>query len=302
MVAVLGMLLAGTHAGSPEARAETDDRDVTGKGAKHNERPRTDKEPRQDMELRVGLLIGQDLLHPAKDDTRDRPPSHRLFLIREVQRWPKEFPARAGQRTMKVEVVEVGKEPPKVGDYDLLVLMPCWAYSSEATATLDRHAKVFHEYIKQGGGLLVFQPNPMDNYPEAIDKDFAAQGLKKLGLSAPKLLPQPATFYNWYNVEEARRTDAKHPITEGLQDSQMPFPADQIVDLAKDYAVLARGTKSGSPSLAAGTFGEGRVVLIVCNVNGDQVSRQERRSDVVARAILWAGGCGDKEVMAVGGR
>lgn len=256
--------------------------------------------PRDGKALRLGLLMVKEL-NIANPPARDG--SYLRYMIDHASRWPSEFPRVAGNRELHVEIVEIGTADPKVDDYDLLVLMPEWAYFGQLTSALDAHAQTFHDFVSKGGGILVFQPNPMDNYPaRPFPNAIAGEKLIDRGYCSPAILPLPAVFYNWYvSGDIGEKIDVNHPITQGLDDSQMPFACDRILELSSRYTVLARGQPSNSPSLAVASYGKGRIVLLPDNIVGDQRTAVRKPSKTIERrSILWASRCCDEEVASVG--
>jgi len=206
------------------------------------------------------------------------------------------LPARIGQRDVSYDVLPLGPGRASPDGYHVAVLLPEWTLMLPA---LDAWAKALAGYIERGGGLVVFQPNPLTVYPPGAK---CPPALAERGITSnyckPKLLPLPATFYSGYEQWEGVRNvaGAAHPITNGLTDEQMPYPADQLFSLDRRYMVLARGAGSGSPSLAAGTWGRGRIVLVADNVFGTTAARRQAPATVVARSLLWASGATDELV------
>ena len=99
----------------------------------------------------------------------------------------------------------------------------------------------YHKFIREGGGLIVSQPN--------IDGTL-------------NLLPYPITFINSYIKDEARTAEQPdHPIIAGMAAEALPFPADRVKDVDERYRVLVTGVRSKSPSLLVAEFGSGRIVV-----------------------------------------
>jgi hypothetical protein len=209
------------------------------------------------------------------------------------------LPARIGRRDVSYDVLPLGPGKASLDGYQVALLLPEWTLMLPA---LDAWAKALAGYVQRGGGLVVFQPNPLAVYPPGAK---CPQALAERGISGeyctPGLLPLPATFYNRYEQFEGVRNVAgkNHPITDGLTDEQMPYPADQLFSLDRHYIVLARGAASGSPSLAAGTWGRGRIVLVADNVFGTTGARRQAPATVVARSLLWASLAPDELVRTV---
>jgi hypothetical protein len=206
------------------------------------------------------------------------------------------LPTRIGQRDVRYDVLALGAGKAGPDGYPVAVLLPEWTLMLPA---IDAFAKALAGYIQRGGSLVVFQPNPLAVYPPGAK---CPQALADRGISdeycTARLLPLPVTFYNRYEQFEGVRNvaGAAHPITNGLTDEQMPYPADQLFSLDRRYTVLARGAGSGSPSLAAGTWGRGRIVLVADNVFGTTAARRQAPATVVARSLLWAAGVPDELV------
>ncbi len=206
------------------------------------------------------------------------------------------LPAQIGGRNVSYEVLALGGAKASLAGCQVVVLLPEWTLMLPA---VDAWAKALAGYVERGGGLVVFQPNPLTVYPPGAK---CPQALAERGINSnyckPGLLPLPATFYSGYEQWEGVRNvaGAGHPITNGLTDEQMPYPADQLFSLDRRYMVLARGASSGSPSLAAGTWGRGRIVLVADNVFGTSAARRQAPATVVARSLLWASGATDELV------
>ena len=206
------------------------------------------------------------------------------------------LPARIGGHSVNYDVLPLGAGKGGLDGYQVVVLLPEWTLMLPA---LDACAKALAGYIEAGGGLVVFQPNPLAVYPPdaKCPPALAERGINS-NYCTPGLLPLPATFYGGYEQWESVRNVAGkgHPITNGLTDEQMPYPADQLFSIDRRYTVLARGAGSGSPSLAAASWGRGRIVLVADNVFGTTAARRQAPATVVARSLLWASGATDELV------
>jgi hypothetical protein len=70
----------------------------------------------------------------------------------------------------------------------------------------------------------------------------------------------------WYTLEY-RYTDssmsivADHPVTCGLDNSEVPYPADRIIDFSPAWTALVRGDQSGAASLLVAEIGAGRAAV-----------------------------------------
>lgn len=208
------------------------------------------------------------------------------------------LPTELVGRAVEPHVCRVGRDDPELEAYRVVVLLSEWA---GMLPQLDAHAEAFHRYVKRGGGLVVFQPNPMAVYPPGARPPEALRGHDiRPEHCTPKLLPLRATFYNWYVKGEGvavARPD--HPIVAGLTGCDMPFASDRVFDVHADWCVLARGEQNGSASLAAARWGDGRIVLLPDSLTGNQASGRVAPATVIRRALLWAAGASDEDVKAV---
>lgn len=102
-------------------------------------------------------------------------------------------------------------------------------------------ADLLKRYVKQGGGLLVCQPNIDGKMP---------------------ILPYPITFINTYTRgDKPMAQQSDHPLVKGLTPAQLTFPADRVKDADPRYEVLVIGSISKSPSLLVTEYGAGRIVI-----------------------------------------
>lgn len=242
--------------------------------------------------LRIGAVyLREGLWKEAVYDGRLRDDRKLARLCGEIPRW-------LGPRRTEVHTCLVGRDNPELEAYDLVVLLPEW---TNMLPPLDRHAAAFHRFVRRGGGLVVFQPNPRRIHPAGARPSPA---LRRCGIRdefcTPKLLPLRATFHNQYVRSETVAVErGTHPIVAGLSGWDMPFPSDRLFDLHEAYVVLARGERSRSASLATATFGDGRIVLFPDNLRGNQASRRAPAAAAVRRALLWAAGASDEEVRSI---
>jgi hypothetical protein len=80
--------------------------------------------------------------------------------------------------------------------------------------------------------------------------------------------------------------NAAHPVTSGLADSDLSGDFDTVSGLGGGYTVLGVNAACvGNPSLAAGTFGTGRIVFETGNASPDAL---DPGSDLYwARVFEW---------------
>jgi hypothetical protein len=141
-----------------------------------------------------------------------------------------------------VEPVDSNADYPVFHAHDLVVACSNWAELGRQDI-LGR-SDLYTRYVRDGGGLFLFQPNPYPLDSERID-----------------LLPEwfvVATFYSDHTVSIV---DPNHPVTRGLSASDMPYPADRITDFSNGWTELAKGDQSGDGSLIVADIGLGRAAL-----------------------------------------
>jgi hypothetical protein len=126
--------------------------------------------------------------------------------------------------------------------HDLIVACSNWA-EHERPDVLGR-PDLYTRYVQEGGGLLMFQPNP---YP-----------LEVLRID---LLPEWFVVANFYTDETTSLVDPYHPVTQGLTSNDMPYPADRITLFSEAWTVLSRGDQSGEASLIVADIGRGRAAV-----------------------------------------
>ncbi|HET6427308.1 MAG TPA: right-handed parallel beta-helix repeat-containing protein [Phycisphaerae bacterium] len=212
------------------------------------------------------------------------------------------LPAKVGGRHVKTSLIKLDpKRPPDLSGLDVVVLPEAWA---AGIRQVDAHARVFHEYVRSGGGLVVFQPNPPFPHPPKAPrpKGYPANMPDPYCICTPAALPYPVTFWGGYrDGDPVAGVDSEHPISRGLSDPLMPFPADETFEMDKRWRILARGLRTGSASLAAATFGRGRIVIVGASLRTPYGPSHLPSDVVVRRSLLWAAGATDDEVVAVKG-
>jgi hypothetical protein len=162
--------------------------------------------------------------------------------------------------------------------YDVIWLATGWAEYVYSYGQIADHPGDFLTYVQDGGGLFVEQPNPF-GHPE--------------NTLSPALLPYPITIRSQYDPLDwpPILVDPAHPITEGLANTDMPFPADQVVVADAAYTILVRGGKTQSPSLLVAEYGAGRIVIFMDSAYVPPESRAdtppEPSAAVLAQALSW---------------
>jgi WD40 repeat protein len=174
-----------------------------------------------------------------------------------------------------IEVVTVpwrAFEPGLARPGDVLFLPSLWSQPQSRYDLYESRQAEFHAFVHRGGGLIVSQPNP----PKEC---------------TPALLPYPITFHAEFDSSNRERINLgkeAHFITRGLKDSAMPFPHDPMIEVDTHYQVLAIQKKTQWPSLAACTWGQGRVVV---QTNNEGVFANGRLNDeLLRRIVVWAAG------------
>jgi hypothetical protein len=193
-------------------------------------------------------------------------------LVPSINHGEKAAVSRLGSLKFHVVVVPWAKlEPHRLKDIDVILLPTQWEEEGDQVRFFDEIADQFHRFVREGGGLLVCQPNPT-----------------RRGQCTPKVLPYPITFSNWYDERDTTRINLKpdHFITEDLPDADMPFPADPILKIDPRYTILAKQKSTDWPSLAVCTFGKGRVV--VQTANESRASTIPFGDEIFRRMVVWA--------------
>lgn len=161
--------------------------------------------------------------------------------------------------------------------YDLLYLPVQWAQKDVGDyATVDARADAYRTYVHDGGMLFVDQPNPYQQAGERI---------------TPDLLPYPVTFYNAMDAGDYPPTvvNSNHPVTRGVPAEDLPFPADQMLDVDARYEVLVQGASSGAPSLIVVTYGAGRVLIQTAHPGKSELIGHPIGSRAYMQMLAWLG-------------
>lgn len=180
---------------------------------------------------------------------------------------------RLKKLNFEVDLVHFTKiDPSQAKRADVILLATMWGDDADPPFRhLESIKDAFHSFVRQGGGLLVCQPNPT-----------------KQNVCTPTLLPYPITFQNHYDKRDPTRINLApdHFITRKLPDDAMPFPSDPMLKLDPRYQVLARQKSTGFASLAVCSFGAGRVVVQTANEN--VASNIPIGDEILRRMVVWA--------------
>jgi len=170
-----------------------------------------------------------------------------------------------------VRVVQAGK----IEGCAIVVLASGWAEIGDSSwKKVSPHLAAYDAFVREGGGLLVFQPNP------------SAQGTLTV-----ELVGAPVTFENWYRGGENVRIVREHVLTTGFEGG-LPWPADRITTFSAPWTSLVRGRESEDVSLLAGEFDCGRAVVDTDNpalksrLDGGPSNGRNNHSDAFLRNVL----------------
>ncbi len=162
--------------------------------------------------------------------------------------------------------------------YDIIYLPSNWAQVSIGHLDeLESNAEDFKSYVHDGGSLVVEQANPFQQPNHQV---------------RPALLPYPILFDNSYNLSDMPLVivDDQHPLTKGFAPEELPFPADQMIEVDSNYQVLTRGLVSGAPGMVVTEFGTGKVLVLGYSLS---LTGTFTVSDNFGHALMeWAGSCG----------
>jgi hypothetical protein len=136
-----------------------------------------------------------------------------------------------------VERIPIASIDDRLARYDMVVLCSDWAEYD--WATIPPHAPAFTRYVTGGGGLLMYQPNKTTR----VD-----------------LLPAWYTLDFLY-TDSSVSIVAEHPVVCGMDPTEVPYPADRILDFSPDWTALVRGDPSGAASLLVTELGAGRAAV-----------------------------------------
>jgi len=138
--------------------------------------------------------------------------------------------------------------PANLANYDVLVV----AYTGPGVIGANQAA--IAAFVAADNGLLIHQPE----HTGVIDYAPAGFGLEITDVC----------WCGGCNLFGATIVNGAHPITSGLADADLSGDFDTAANLGGSYTLLAtNATCTANPSLAAGTFGTGRVVFETGNAS-----------------------------------
>src|SRR4030095_12828690 len=120
------------------------------------------------------------------------------------------------------------------------VILPFSHSSSSTVANFQGLANDYRQYVQSGGCLYIGQPNPFDLPGQVSTISWA---------------PYSLTVNANYNGSDCPPTIPNNQLcqTQGLQGSDLPFPADTITVMGPEWTILTRGPITNNPgTLSAG--------------------------------------------------
>jgi hypothetical protein len=154
--------------------------------------------------------------------------------------------------------------------FDIIYLPSGWSIKN---TLLENNEKSFKDFVKDGGGLLIEQPNSNLQF-------------------SPSFLPYPIT----YKTNEMDRgdwpliiIDPSNSLITGLTNYQLPGPMD-CADLSSSYIPLVRGSKTGCTSLAIASYEAGRIIISMGNASESVDEYYQISDEVLCRMFVWLAG------------
>lgn len=231
--------------------------------------------------------INQDGLDDNQPGLFSNPASSAMLLNQQASAFSIGMIATGDYQYPRDRLISLGYSvtmiPPTSGlstfqQYDIVYLPQGWAQVSNGSyEILEARANDYRSYVYQGGSLFSDQPNPYEQPNDTV---------------TPSLFPYPITFYNWYVFGDYPPVivDPDHFITLGLAASEMPVPADQMVNIHPFYHTLVVGRTTGSASLVVGEYGAGRI--LVQTAHPARLAFHPFSDTVYIRMIEWVGNPG----------
>jgi hypothetical protein len=157
-------------------------------------------------------------------------------------------------------------------EFDLIYLPSCWAQFYGSLTVIESKSIDYISYVENGGNLFVEQPNPYGQPGDSI---------------CPSILPYPITFYNSYDPDDFPpiAVDTTHYITFGIDNEELPFPADRMKSLDENYHILVCGATTLDPSLVITDYENGKI--LVCTANSSAQAITQMSDDIYKRMINW---------------
>lgn len=158
--------------------------------------------------------------------------------------------------------------PEALADVDVLMVLTGSAF------LLEYQADFIEVFVREGGGLVVEQPNFGDNVaimPPGLEISISNRLYTDMSIA---LTPEAAT----------------HPLTAGLSPADVSGNMDEVYrqDISPAYAILAVGASNPElVALVAASYGSGKVVF--CTGNIHPYSLSPGSDEYVSRLVTWTG-------------
>lgn len=156
--------------------------------------------------------------------------------------------------------------------YEVIFLPMGWAFEKKPIEDNFSH---YITYIKNGGGLYIEQPN------YAGELEF-------------KILPFDLSMNNCptnSNEFPPIIMDQEHPITKGLENTDIPGSTDCITKVASDFYILAKSLSLKYPTLLTLEYENGRSIISATSISTNVGEIKYQVSDkYIVQAIQWLAG------------
>jgi hypothetical protein len=186
--------------------------------------------------------------------------------------------------------------------FDVIVLTPMRGWGNwppELRAAL-------LERVREGAGLVLFQPTCMED-DSLFNQLSPLDGRVEMEQVRLRQADQPEDMPGGMRQESWNLTDGHHYITRGVPLELIPTADIPFLEYGADGADVLIASSSGSPVLAVGSYGKGRVVAFGWVDHGmfptvenplderDDLPYWEYIYALTGRAIRWASGRDDTE-------
>lgn len=160
----------------------------------------------------------------------------------------------------------------KFKDYNVIFLPMGWGFDIQ---TIEGNYSHYITYIKNGGGLYIEQPN------YSGELNF-------------KILPFEVSMNNCpTNSNEFPPTiiDQEHPITTGLDNTDIPGSTDCITTIDTNFNILAKSASLIYPTLLTLEYENGRSIISSTSISINEEEIKYPVSDLyIIQAIQWLAG------------
>jgi hypothetical protein len=165
------------------------------------------------------------------------------------------------------EWINLSSDYSAFSQYDVIYLPIGWAFQKDL---IESRALQYQRFVEEGGGLVVEQPN------------YA-------GTFTPNLLPYKITFKTFvYDPDEwPPHILVEHEIVNGISLSELPGPGNQITARDDNWTIITTSSKSNYPTLVAGSYGRGRIVVIATSASKNSLVRYSIGDNFIKNFITW---------------